>query len=276
VTLGIVAIGSGGCRAAASESMAASDQPEPREDPCRSALFCDDFEHHPVGLGPQVPWVVSAHEAEVAIDTARAFSGTHSVHVLADTAASYRRGYIALHGSPVFPAASAEMYGRVMVWLDAAPVSPPDQPPVHWTIIQGEGLARQGDHNALFRYGGQHQGGAGLMANYETTPPVRTDCWKHSQTRIPVGQWACFEWHFVQASNEMQLWLNGNELVDLHVKERGEGCLGDDLGGTWEAPAPFRSLYLGWERYQTPTEPNHVWIDDVAVGLSRIGCPAPV
>jgi len=242
-------------------------------DPCLDVLFCDDFEDDAPGQAPLAPWVASTNGATVAVDTTRAFSGANSVHVFSDTAAAYRRGYFALQGQPVFPAASTAMYGRIMVWLESVPITPPNMPLVHWTMIQGEGLARQGDHNALYRYGGQQQAGAGFMANYETTDPTNTDCYQHSQTRIPVGTWTCLEWHFVQATNEMQLWLNGTEVTDVHIVDRGAGCLGNDLQGVWEAPPQFQSIYLGWERYQTPTNDGNLWIDDVAISTTRIGCP---
>jgi hypothetical protein len=165
-----------------------------------------------------------------------------------------------------------------MVWLDQAPVTPKGQHDVHWTLLQGEGRSRDDRFNSIYRFGGQHQAGLGLMANYETTPPVKSDCWQHSATRLPVGEWACVEWHFAVASNEMEFWLNGTELADLHVADRarapGSGCLSTaELGGQWLAPPAFQSLYVGWERYQAPENDQNAWIDDVVVSAQRVGCP---
>jgi hypothetical protein len=149
---------------------------------------------------------------------------------------------------------------------------------VHWTFVQGEGRSRDDTFNSLYRYGGQHQQGLGLMANFETTPPKRSDCWQHSASRLPVQRWVCVEWHFAVASNEMEFWLDGNELSDLRVLDRGRGaesgCLGDDLKGQWLAPPAFQSLYLGWERYQEPENDQNLWIDEVVVSKQRVGCPA--
>jgi len=33
-------------------------------------------------------------------------------------------------------------------------------------------------------------------------------------------------------------------------------------------------LYLGWEHYQQTANPIDLWVDDVAVGTERLGCPA--
>lgn len=246
---------------------------------CATALLCDDFEAHTSGKVPGAPYSDATGDsgASVTISNERAFSGTQSVHIQAGAGRAYRRGYFALHGAPVFPAASSEMYGRAMVWLESAPITPEGQPPVHWTLLQGEGRSANDQYNSIYRLGGQHQEGAGLMANFETTPPTKTDCWQHSQSRMPVQQWACIEWHFVVASNEMEMWVDGKELTELHIVDgkagEGSGCIGHDLKDQWLAPPAFNSLYLGWERYQEPTNDRNVWFDDLAVSLERIGCP---
>jgi hypothetical protein len=245
------------------------------------ALLCDGFEVNGVGAPPGMPWrdETGKSGASVQVDAVRTFRGERSVHVLAPKGAAYRRGYFAIHQSPVFPAAADEMFGRAMFWLDAAPVARAGAPDVHWTFIQGEGRSRDDRFNSLYRYGGQHQAGLGLMANFETTPPVRSDCWQHSASRLPVQRWVCVEWHFVVARNELQFWLDGEELADLHVVDRGSGpqtgCLSNEpLGGQWLAPPAFQSLYLGFERYQEPENDQNLWIDDVVISKSKVGCPA--
>jgi hypothetical protein len=252
----------------------------PKPAPCAPALFCDDFEDDAVGIAPGAPWrdETGPSGATVRVDTVRAHSGMNAVHVHAPKGASYRRGYFAIHEPPVFPSASQEFYGRAMVWLDQAPITPKGKHDVHWTLLQGEGRSKDDRFNSIYRFGGQHQAGLGLMANFETTPPVKSDCWQHSATRLPVAEWACVEWHFVVATNEMEFWLNGTELADLHVTDRakapGSGCLSTaDLGGQWLAPPAFQSLYLGWERYQESENDQNVWFDDVVVSKSRVGCP---
>jgi hypothetical protein len=248
-------------------------------DPCAPALFCDDFEDDAAGARPGSPWrdETGTSGASVRVDREHAHSGTNAVHVLAPKGAAYRRGYFAVHQPPVFPAASDGMYGRVMVWLDAAPVALPGKG-VHWTLFQGEGRSADDRFNSIYRFGGQHQEGLGLMTNFETTPPVRSDCWQHSAARLPLAEWACVEWHFVVANNELEFWLNGTELADLHVRERatapGSGCLStQDLGGKWLAPPKFQSLYFGWERYSDTENDQNVWFDDVVISKTRVGCP---
>jgi hypothetical protein len=282
LTLSALSCGKGQGPASAAPTGNAPQPGAGAADGCNAlALFCDGFEDDALGQSPGAPWrdETGTSGASVKVDAARAFRGQRAVHISAPKGAAYRRGYFAIHQSPVFPAAASEMYGRAMFWLDAAPITPAGKPPVHWTMVQGEGRSRDATYNSLYRYGGQHQGGLGLMANFETTPPMRSDCWQHSEGRLPVQQWACVEWHFAVANNEMQFWLDGSELSDLHVRDRGtgaeSGCLStEQLGGQWLAPPAFQSLYLGWERYQEPENDQDLWIDEVVVSRERVGCPA--
>jgi hypothetical protein len=258
--------GSAGAAGAGGGAAAAALCPE-------GSLFCEGFENAAVGA-LTAPWRTSASNASVNVDELQAFGGSKAAHVNAPQAGTYHRGYFALdQGSSagIFPAVATEMYGRAMVYLPVLPNAA-----VHWTFIQAEGRSADNTHNALYRYGGQHENGAQLMANYETTDPgPNSDCWDHSASLLPVAQWACVEWHFIVASNEMQFWLNGTELTDIHVTGMGEGCVANDLGGQWIAPPAFQTLYLGWEHYQQTMNPIDMWMDDIVVDTQRVGCPAP-
>ncbi len=262
------------------EGAAAPQNPASKAMACAGALLCEDFEDHVAGEPPSAPWVDATGDsgATVTVSSERSHSGKQSVHVHAGTGKAYRRGYFAIHGEPVFPAAGREMYGRAMIWLAQAPHTPAGMPDVHWTIVQGEGRSADDRFNSLYRYGGQHQGGRGLMANFETTPPVRTDCWQHSKALVPLQRWACVQWHFSAEGHEMQLWLDGEPLEDIHIQKRGgpeSGCLGHDLEDEWLAPPAFQSLYLGWERYQQPDDDRDIWFDDIAVSTEPVACPEP-
>src|SRR5690606_13429080 len=97
---------------------------------------------------------------EVLVSEERAFSGTKSVRV-SNTPGAYKRAYFSVSGAPVFPTVAHEMYGRMMMWLEATPAGS-----VHWTFIQAEGPSDDAAYDIFYRYGGQHQGR--LMANFET------------------------------------------------------------------------------------------------------------
>jgi hypothetical protein len=238
--------------------------------------FADDFEAHTPGTIPGTPWKEETYNsgALISVDRQRAFSGKQALHILDPRAANYRRGYVAIHLAGPLPQLQSAFYGRAMVWLDAAPVSLPGAPAVQWTLLQGEGRSADDRYNAIYRLGLEQRAGLGLMSNYETTPPVMTDCKQQSPLALPVRRWACVEWHFAVATHELEFWLDGRRIA--HVRERAskaDACRGNDLGGVWRAPPRFDSFYLGFERYADSANDQNLWIDDVALSKQRVGCP---
>ena len=186
------------------------------------------------------------------------------------------RGYVAIHLKNPVPGAVLGMYGRAMVFLDEAPVALPGAPPVHWTLLQGEGRSADDRYNSIYRLGVEGKDGLSLMANFETTPPVITDCKVNSAHTLPLRRWTCVEWHLDVASNEMQFWLDGRKVV--HVAGRAKAvnaCRGNDLQGEWRAPPKFDSFYIGFERYADSANDQNLWIDDVTLAKTRVGCSTP-
>jgi hypothetical protein len=237
----------------------------PPPDPCATALFCDDFDSYAAGAPPRGMWKTGTSGGTIAVDGTHAFSGANAVHATTAGAQAYERAYISLEGAPLFPLADDALFGRMMIWVAAVPADV-----VHWTIVQGEGAVPGMNITwAAYRYGGQYN--TRMMANYDSSP-AKSDCWKHSQTTIPQGRWACVEWQFDGPSNGMRFWLDGAALDDLTVAAgQGEGCIAHDTMDTWWAPT-FSALRLGWEHYQVG--PGELWLDDVVVDATRVGCPA--
>lgn len=238
---------------------------------CDTALFCDDFEAFAAGSEPSGAWAVSKSKGALAVDTTRAHSGKQSVKITTDAADSYKSAMMAY--SDKLPVAANVVHGRMMLWLESAP-----QTAVHWTFIAGQGPVPAQNYSAIYRYGGQHPitdngsfVGSKLMANYETIG-AQSDCWFHSTDKVvPVGKWACVEWKYDGPKNEMQFWLDGEELTDLHVQGKGQGCVHQAPDYPWTAPT-FEKMAIGWESYQ-PDEPRTMWIDDVVLSEGPIGCP---
>jgi hypothetical protein len=240
-------------------------------------LFSEDFESHSAGQLPAAPWSEATFKsgAVVQVNAEHAFSGRQALHIFTPRGASYRRGYVAIHLKSPVPDAMSGMYGRAMVYLAEAPVPLPGAAPVHWTLLQGEGRSADDRYNAIYRLGIEGSTGTELLANFETTPPVTTDCKQKSALKLPVGRWTCVEWHFEVASNEMQFWRNGREIAHVVGKiAAAHACRGEDLQGEWRAPPKFDSLYLGFERYADSANDQNLWLDDVMFSKHRVGCPA--
>src|SRR4029079_14261126 len=109
----------------------------------------------------------------------------------------------------------------------------------------------------IYRLGLMDKGGTQLLANFETTPPVKTNCMQQSKRTLPLRPWSCIEWHMEVATNEMQFWIDGHPIT--HVKERATvagACAGHDLDDRWlgtprRAPARARATIwtaVGWRR----------------------------
>lgn len=248
---------------------------------CETSAFCDDFEAATPGAKPGAPWTTNEISGSITVDESRAFSGKRSIKCATTAASSYQSVLMTHPGIAALRGTSDVIYGRMMFWLDAAPMGD-----VHWTFVAGEGLVPGQTYRATLRYGGQHPitnsgsfVGSQLMANYETpdshaSPPIgpATDCWHHAdQTVVPTGRWSCAAWSFDTAKDEMRFWLDGVELADLHVVGKGQGCVDQAADYTWDAPEVSKML-LGWESYQ-PDTPRTIWIDDVAIDTKPIGCP---
>lgn len=256
---------------------------------CNGTFVCDSFDTYPVAAAPPAPWSVSKTTGTVTVDATRAFSGTQSVKVaspaVASTATSgFKSTFLRFASATLLPPADDHVFGRMMFWLDSAPDTT-----VHWTFIDGEGLVSPNDagvnYHAAVRYGGQYaapldDGGSSsiLMASYDTPDSYNgtgpsTDCYQQSNGEtIPLGQWACAEWEFDGSHDVMHLWLNGTELTDLTVNMTGTGCTSQDSSYVWQAPN-YTQLDVGWESYQAD-DARTIWLDDVAFGPTRIGCPA--
>lgn len=241
---------------------------------CTGFRFCDDFERWDSGTAPRFPWNVLRSRATLVVDDTRHFSGSKAIHIVTeafDGGSAFRRALIQTADAGVFPLPGNDMWGRMMMYVANAPAGS-----VHWTHIQGEGwvvdagIADGGTRTfrAFTRYGGQQQ--KRLMANYETSG-VQSDCYQHSQTVMPEGRWACFEWNFSGPTGQMRLFLDGAVVAPITINGSGQGCVHPELGNRWYIPR-FDGVSLGWEHYQASVS-HELWVDDVIIDSTRIGCP---
>ena len=75
-----------------------------------------------------------------------------------------------------------------------------------------------------------------------------------SKTTVPQTTWFCFEWHVTASATT--IYKDGTQLTDI----KAPGI----TGGT--------SLSLGFQRFATASAAADLWIDDVAVNPTQIGC----
>lgn len=249
--------------------------------PC-TALLCETFER-PL----QPPWQFS-NTTTVKQTQNNAFSGQYSLEVTA-LGNGHNANYLVydLGAQPTF---QRRHYGRMMIHLSALNPRSGD-----FTLLQADGITNPISNapdgtNVMYRarIDGRHDH---LMANYDTwvdndgsgDNDWLTDCWKHpngdGESRppndyiLPAEEWACMQWHVDAGQNEIQLWLNGALLSDIHVQTLGDGCMGHAQNDRWLAPAHFRYLRFGLEQYHSSAKPRRLYIDDIAIHNKPVPCP---
>jgi hypothetical protein len=233
------------------------------------ALLCDGFESYASPADLAAAWTPMTTAATMTVDGTKAWRGTKALHIKG--AAGMPSAVIVKEGAPLFPIAGNVMFGRVMLWLAATPSGG-----YHWNSIQSAGTIPTSNLYGKYGWGGQN---GKVLAGYtvRTTPSgaASVDCSKPSAMAFPTQRWACVEWEFDGNKNEMHLWFDGALLADADIVGQGTRCVnGGDLGKPWTAPT-FANLILGWQQYQASTGPLELWMDDVAVGATRMGCQAP-
>jgi hypothetical protein len=214
-------------------------------------LLCDDFEQGVEGAAPGAPWsvVVTGQEGTVVIDgQTQAHSGTHSVHIR--SGANYQT-FLALRGAPVFPSVTPALYLRVYLRLDAAMTAG------HNTYFKAGGADASSTNNET-RVGvmmsmlmiNQPDGDRGFLSN--------ESYWTDQQLGAVVVErtWTCIEAFFDPPHSTVDVWVDDEEVPDLHRTDWKQDALG--------------AFHLGFEQYAGPAA--DVWYDDVIVATERIGC----
>jgi hypothetical protein len=93
-----------------------------------------------------------------------------------------------------------------------------------------------------------------------------------AQSTYPMGTaWTCIEFHTSATSGAIEAWVNGAAIAGLTFIPSVTTKI-SSVNDQWKAPSPFvpTSIGFGWILFSGPT--MTLWIDDVAVASSRIGC----
>ena len=223
--------------------------------PCaaRAGLrFCDDFESKSVGtLATAAPWVVQLNgSGTLTVDgTTPAHSGSKSIRVHAgdndyDT-------LFAFHDTTVLPAPNGRFFLRAYIRLGRAMVGG------HNSFIIADPFAtpgsgnnlRIGEMNAMLMYTIMGDG-HGALSNQNFYTDGRPG------VAFAPSTWVCLEVLIDRARPEIDFWVDGTEVPDLHHTD-------------W-ALDNYDSVRFGFEKYAGPG--IDIWYDDIAIGTERIGC----
>lgn len=264
--------GAGGSATAGGAAGGSAQLPEPPGE----AFFFDDFESGAPGQQPAAwdRWINYTTEAGntpdgdqfALIDDQDRFRGNQSVHFHAEGATQPAMLTLAL------PEGMTRIYIRAFVKTTKQIGSQtPDQVSNHETLI---GLrATPNDGNFEIRFGGA-KGALG----FNIVGPGRNDAVAPGQAlwgsapAITPNEWHCVELAFLndnEQSPQARASVDGQEvravttLGDWHVPLTGEGT-------TW-LRGMFTEVMLGWQSF-SPDPGNDVWMDDIALSESPIGC----
>jgi hypothetical protein len=223
--------------------------------------LCEDFES---GTLDKSTWSVTG--SAPVIDGIQHARGSKALHVtLGGNGPSY------IKETKTFPAPGNTYYGRAFFWFSKLPTAP-GMTYAHWTVIAASGIGVPGE----IRVSGQLQNGKNLFGvGTDNRNDGGTGDWTTSDddpagnpSPVPVGTWLCLEWLHDGAANETRFYWDAIEHPSLHTtatKHGGVQAVPFDL-------PQFTNVWIGWQEYQTSTEPFEVWVDEIAIDPARIGC----
>ncbi len=230
---------------------------------CDFAL-CESFEGADVGSAPDPAiWKLTTGEgSSIVVDDAQVFRGQRAARV--DVTQDRQWAYV--QTTAIFPEAEGGFWGRL--YFKIKDERPADEGLVHWNIV--EAMAERNPIK-MYRYGGisvPELGRNYFNWNHEMRPRLpgfaELSVDDDYVARVDAGVWHCIEWMFDAQTDASRFFWNGQERSAL-------GVTGETNGTAFDMP-PFRALNVGFTIYQPIVGDYTAWIDEIALGESRIGC----
>jgi hypothetical protein len=226
-------------------------------------LVCEDFEATAEGSVP-TGWT---KQGEIAVALGQAKSGTKSIMIGA-TENGPRR--IARSATALGAAHWGRLFYRVQLPVPAVDPSKNNGNTVIHSTLVGLTAARPLGGTAEYRvldtimnqskkhnfiYNVQIQGGSEF--GHET-----------AYTYDYKDTWTCAEWHVDNTAKGYELYIDGMDVAGVKV------VADKSVNGSKDAelPASFMQMNIGWYNYQAGDGGFTVWIDDIAMNSTRIGC----
>ena len=209
-----------------------------------AAVFCDGFENGTtLGSAWTIDNTVTANT--VSVVSTKSHSGSNSVHftfteAVCTTFIDEKMG--------VTP--TGTVWGRVWMY----PNTEADNgigPDPHVVYIEGEPAGFTGHSATGVRPLNTQSGQIAINIDPPDKGPI-------ANMALPRGAWHCFEWEIsgIGGTGTVALYMDGASLVT-------------DVGA---AIAALGEMRIGYERYNTGTTTGDLYIDDYAIGPTRLGC----
>jgi hypothetical protein len=225
---------------------------------CAGAALCSGFEE---SMSLPSGWVTAADDCmgdgKVAIDDTVALGGDRSLRI------SSSGGYCNhIFAAPMLSPSQLgdELWVRFHLRLESAPGS---EHVTFLTIedgVSGKDL-RMGFQSGIYMWNREKD---------DATLPELSPAGVALSRMPKVGAFECIELRLHGAAGQLETFIDGAAIAGLTVDDMAT----HDVDGQWLRPGPFRAqpknLRIGWESYGG--KPMTLWVDDVAVGSTRIGC----
>lgn len=213
---------------------------------CPGMLLCDDFEGVPSGSSPDADiWSLVAGYTPVAetplvrVGSEQAHRGSQALRVEQDGLAGI---YTAV--------AQRQFFLRAFLRVDSAPLGP---------ALIGIGSDTQPESEVRFRIQQNAWATLNIVPGDAVLPQAARENNCPSCPAVPVNQWFCVEIALDAQARQATLWLDGTEVAKTS----------DGAGDFPEMPNPI-PVRLGTMSLQGGE--TGLWIDDVAISTTRIGC----
>jgi hypothetical protein len=180
---------------------------------------------------------------QVTLTTDKVAHGKYAAHAHVAAAGG---GFAILREKKTFPALAEAFWGRANLFISIPPTAG------HTGFVSAYVTA---DDRRVLEIG--ESGGNYQLTEYDGTgeQPVGYP------EMIPLGKWACVEWHFDRTDAP---------LIEVYV----DGALAVKYDATHMPLDELASLGIGVDNHGAMDSDSDVWIDDVAVDAKRVGCLA--
>ncbi len=224
-----------------------------------SLLLCEDFES---GAVDKNRWTIRG--GTVTVEGAEHARGGKALHINRQG-----NGAANIQTKKIFPAPKNTYYGRAFYKFVSLPKSAMGY--AHWTIAAATGSKVTGE----IRLGGQLQNNRNLFGvGTDNRNADGTGDWTNSDNdppknprAVPTGGWMCLEWMHDGQNDETRFWWDGVEHPSLRTTKTMHG------GNTNPFILPeFEAVWIGWDEYQQTTAGFELWVDEIALNGTRIGC----
>lgn len=210
-----------------------------------AGVFCDGFEGSTkLGTAWTVDNSVTANVVEVVSD--KAHTGTNSVHMKFGMGS----GATFIHETTGFPFMNNSLWGRVWLYVMNDPTS--NGHDVYIEASDGMNTTNHGVRPLNTQSGSMSinidpstMGGSGETSASSNKP-------------LPRGAWTCFEWQINATGNSgsVTLYMGGTMLANV--------------AKTYIPNLVYQRV--GYEHYNADKAGGDMWIDDFAIGTSRLNC----